>query len=478
MLIESFASHHPLAPLHDPGTIRARCAAIVRSVQAGVSPSFTLDRSRLPAVAERVAALTLRRFPDLVIPYHSRWRHFEAGGVNRKAELDTALAGLSVADRARAHFDLTVVSVLLDAGAGADWRYTERASHGAAGGAADPAPAPATLRPLDDPDALLAALDRSASVAAPAPEPAATAAEPAPTRAEGRVYTRSEGLGVASFRAFMAGSFSTHAGQPCRADAAALRHVDVAALRAIFQSSPSNPMVGLEGRAALLARLGQALQAEATRDGLQARPGLIYDRLTACGTRTVVAATDVLGELLRCLSPIWPSGSKVQSLPAGDVWPHRWAGAAVGNATTPSDRTTDGWVPFHKLSQWMCYSLLEPLQWAGVTVTGLDALTGLPEYRNGGLLLDAGVIVPRNPRQLARRWTPGDEFIIEWRALTVTLLDELAVLVRDRLGRSAEQLPLACILEGGTWAAGREIAAELRPGGAPPLQIDSDGTVF
>ena len=467
VLNESAVSQHPLAPLHDPGTIRARCAAIVRSVEAGVSPSFTIDRSRLPAVAERVAALTLRRFPDLVIPFHSRWRHFEAGGMNRKAELDAALAGLSVADRARAHFDLTVVSVLLDAGAGADWRYTESAATAA----------PATPRPLDDPDALLAALERSASATTPAPAPVA-AAEPAPARADGRVYTRSEGLGVASFRAFMAGSFSTHAGQPCRADAAALRHVDVAALRAIFQSSPSNAMVGLEGRAALLARLGQALQAEAARDGLQARPGLIYDRLTAGGTRTVVAASEVLGEVLRCLSPIWPSGSKVQGLPAGDVWSHRWAGAAVGKTTTPGDRTTDGWVPFHKLSQWMTYSLLEPLQWAGVTVTGLDALTGLPEYRNGGLLLDAGVIVPRNPRMLARRWKPGDEFIIEWRALTVTLLDELAVLVRERLGRSAEQLPLACILEGGTWAAGREIAAELRPGGAPPLQIDSDGTVF
>ena len=83
---ESAASLHPLAHLHDPGTIRARCAAILRSVEAGVSPSFTLDRSRLPAVAERVAALTLRRFPDLVIPFHSRWRHFEVGGVNRKAE--------------------------------------------------------------------------------------------------------------------------------------------------------------------------------------------------------------------------------------------------------------------------------------------------------------------------------------------------------------------------------------------------------
>jgi hypothetical protein len=135
-------------------------------------------------------------------------------------------------------------------------------------------------------------------------------------------------------------------------------------------------------------------------------------------------------------------------------------------------------VPFHKLSQWLVYSLLEPFEWAGVKVTGLDALTGLPEYRNGGLLLDGGVIVPRHASDLARTWKPASEFVIEWRALTVTLLDELAALVRAELGATAEQLPLACILEGGTWAAGRQIARELREGGAPPVQIDSDGTVF
>jgi len=166
----------------------------------------------------------------------------------------------------------------------------------------------------------------------------------------------------------------------------------------------------------------------------------------------------------------------VQGLPAGDVWPHRWAGNETGSGEP--NPTTAGWVPFHKLSQWLTYSLLEPLQWAGVQVTGLDALTGLPEYRNGGLLLDGGVIVPRNPRDLETTWKVGDEFIVEWRALTVMLLDELAVLVRQRLGRTAEQLPLACILEGGTWAAGREIAQELRADGSPPLKIDSDGTIF
>jgi hypothetical protein len=132
----------------------------------------------------------------------------------------------------------------------------------------------------------------------------------------------------------------------------------------------------------------------------------------------------------------------------------------------------------HKLSQWLSYSLLEPLQWAGIAVTDVAALTGLPEYRNGGLLLDAGVLKPRQPSVLARTFKPSDDFIIEWRALTVALLDEVAVLVRQQLGKTADELPLACVLEGGTWAAGRALARERRPDGSPPLKIDSDGTVF
>jgi hypothetical protein len=59
----------------------------------------------------------------------------------------------------------------------------------------------------------------------------------------------------------------------------------------------------------------------------------------------------------------------------------------------------------------------------------------------------------------------------------VALLDELAGAVRRELSRSEEQLPLACVLEGGTWAAGRELAQRTR-GGLPPLQVHSDGTVF
>jgi hypothetical protein len=295
-----------------------------------------------------------------------------------------------------------------------------------------------------------------------------------PVTGEKRIFSRSEGLGVASFRGFVGGVFSASADDPLRADAVALKRLDAAALRALFQSSPSNPLVGLEGRAALLSRLGEVLQEEAARDGGEARPGRLFDALTHGGSRIEVAAADVLRELLVRYAPIWRSGSTMQGLPAGDVWPHAWAGAACGAG---ADATTSGWVPFHKLSQWLTYSLLEPFEWAGVRVTGLDELTGLPEYRNGGLLLDTGVIVPRDARDLAKTWKPQDDFIVEWRALTVTLLDELALLVREQLGVSADEMPLARILQGGTWAAGRQIAKELRDG-APPLKIESDGTVF
>ena len=417
-------ARHPLGALRDPGTVRARCAAVLRSVEANVSEHFLLNRNRMPEVAERVAVLTRQRFPDLKIPCHSRWRHVEAGGLDRRPVLEERLATRTPLDAARARFDLTVVSVLLDAGAGPTWRYKEPGTE--------------------------------------------------------QVLQRSEGLGVATWHAFLNGTFSATPDDPQRVDAAALARIDANALRAIFQSSPANPVVGLEGRAGLLVRLAAALQEEAARGGGDARPGLLFDRLTQrpneAGSRSEISAREVMGEVLRMLGPIWTTGSRVQGLPAGDVWPQRWAGDATGDGG--HDPTTGGWVPFHKLGQWLSYSLLEPLQWAGITVTGLDALTGLPEYRNGGLLLDGGVIVPRDPRALGKQWKLQDDFIIEWRALTVALLDELAVLVRQRLGKSAEELPLACVLEGGTWAAGRQIAQEMRADGAPPLKIESDGTIF
>ena len=122
--------------------------------------------------------------------------------------------------------------------------------------------------------------------------------------------------------------------------------------------------------------------------------------------------------------------------------------------------------------------MVEVLEQASIAVSGLDDLTGLAEYRNGGLFVDLGVLRLRDP-SLAKTPLPVDHAaIVEWRALTVALLDRMAPLLRARLGRTATELPLARLLQGGTWDAGRRIARKRRADGSPPLVAVSDGTVF
>ena len=190
------------------------------------------------------------------------------------------------------------------------------------------------------------------------------------------------------------------------------------------------------------------------------RPGGLYDVLKHLAVGGALAAPIILDLLLEALGPIWENRLTLDSVPLGDCWRHPQL----------------GYVPLHKLSQWLAYSLIEPLEAAGVRVVDIDGLTGLAEYRNGGLFVDTGVLVLRDAR--VRAFQVDDPAIVAWRSLTVALLDRIAPMVRERLGVSAEQFPLARVLEGGTWAAGREIARQKRADGGPPLLIHSDGTVF
>ena len=198
-------------------------------------------------------------------------------------------------------------------------------------------------------------------------------------------------------------------------------------------------------------------------------PGGLYDALVARTVNGQLEAAIILKVLLDGLAPIWPGRLTLNDIPLGDTWRH---------AKLVRDGPTDGLVPFHKLSQWMAYSLIEPLAAGGVAVGDIDGLTGLAEYRNGGLFIDLGVLVPRDPTLADESLDVGSEPVVEWRALTVALLDRLAAIIRKRLGADATTMPLAKILEGGTWAAGRRIAKTKRPDGGPPLAIVSDGTVF
>jgi hypothetical protein len=233
---------------------------------------------------------------------------------------------------------------------------------------------------------------------------------------------------------------------------------------------PDNPLVGLDGRVALLGRLAAVLMAKPDLFGKTApRLGNLFDALRSQAVDDTLPAPRILDAVLHGLGPIWPGRLVVDGINLGDVWRH---------PAIETDDATDGLVPFHKLSQWLAYSLVEPLEEAGLHISELDALTGLPEYRNGGLFLDLGLLRPRDPSIVEDAHAVGSELIVEWRALTVALLDRLAERMRRRLGLDASALPLAKVLEGGTWSAGRRIARQKRPDGGPPLRVISDGTVF
>jgi hypothetical protein len=389
-----------------PQAVRERAEELYRRGLGGGLRHFTIDESRLASVVERVAEVTREAYPDVGrIPYHARYRHFGVGGVDRLARFDDLLEGRSDEDRLCARVELVVTSVLLDAGAGPGWRYRD---------------------------------------------------------VSGATHARSEGLAVASYELFENGGLSDDRTDCLRADADALVRFTSRDLERAFQVSPTNPLVGAEGRASVLQKLGSVVLAKPTYFGRSPRLGHLGTYLVSKAEGGVLPARVVLDGVLDALGDIWPGREICAGKNLGDVWRHPDVGR----------------VPFHKLSQWLSYSLVEPLEQAGVRVVALDELTGLAEYRNGGLFIDGGVLVPRQASVLADAHLVSSSEVVEWRALTVALLDRTAAEMRRRLGLSPEALPLAKVLEGGTWRTGRRLAGERRGDGGPPLRVVSDGTVF
>jgi hypothetical protein len=349
---------------------------------------WTVDPDRLAPTADFVAGVVRERYPRLDVPVHSRWRHFVLGGRDLWGEI-VAKANWESADAAaRSAFDLVITSVLLDAGAGTGWHYHDRAT--------------------------------------------------------GLVAGRSEGLALASLRWYANGGLANEPSGLFRVDAAALRRVDSEAIQNAFQARAGNPLLGLEGRASLLNRLGTVMESRPDLFAIcdSPRPGGLFDALRARASNGRLPAATILETLLEALGPIWQGRPSLGGVPLGDCWPH---------PALVADSPEDGYAPLHKLSQWLTYSLLEPLQNAGISVSSVHELTGLAVM---------------------------DPFVVGWRALTVALLDRLSPLVGARLGLTPESFPLACVLEGGTWAAGRLIARKTRTDGGPPFHVLSDGTVF
>lgn len=321
-------------------SIRERCQALYEAIKSSPDSQdccFEVREDRLEGVVEFVASLILRDYRDPAqdVPPHGRWRHFLPAGSVESGVIE-ALKAKNCDEKTItvALLDLFTVSVLLDAGAGAKWSYCSARS--------------------------------------------------------GIKIGRSEGLAVASLDMFLAGLFSSsQEGDELRVDAEALLQLTLEDLaRGLQVDEETNPLLGLPGRLELLHSLGRVLKNKPeyfAHDGSH-RPGnLLYFLLSqsSSSNNQSVPIETLWRVTIDGFGGVWPaSRTKLEGVSLGDVWPSRLLGGQL--------------VPFHKLSQWLTYSLIEPLERvAGLKIEGAERMTGLAEYRNGGLFIDFGVITLR-----------------------------------------------------------------------------------
>lgn len=268
------------------------------------------------------------------------------------------------------------------------------------------------------------------------------------------------------------GLFSGSPENKYQVDHQGLSKLTVEQLAAGLQSKPGNELAGLEGRTDLLLKLGNALKNKAEFFGETGRPGNMVDHLlshpsTQASSILIVPLPVLWNVLMSGLAPIWPqSRTSIDGISLGDAWPC--------NSMPKGASPWESIVPFHKLTQWLTYSLMQPMQsLLNMHFAGTELLTGLPEYRNGGVFVDIGVLNLKKDDmdrglenysdycrrtgvkgvEVAPMFEPSDDVIVEWRAATVGLLDHLCVEVNKYLKKelAGSEMTLAQLLEAGSW---------------------------
>ncbi|KAK6084643.1 urg3 [Seiridium cupressi] len=416
--------------------VRERSQLVLQAAKEGKLNSFDYDEPRMTDVANFVIDIIKRDFGPsryAEIPPHGRWQHFNVGGVDRVGSLlqQWASEGHDKLEQTRRLIELFFVSVLVDAGVGDKWKFKE---------------------PGTD-----------------------------------RVYSRSEGTAVASLYMFKAGTYNSK--QLHSVDAVSLKGLTEEVFSKHFQITPENPMVGVASRVNLLNAVGQSLLDYSTQVFKDSRIGSLVDYLIENAREPNTLDYEDLWTILQgVLIPSWPKDrTHIAGTPIGDAWPLKVL--ADKAKKEGNNKETAGIIPFHKLTQWLGYSLTVPFaRVLSFKVINDNLGTGLPEYRNGGLFYDLGALKLKPDTLKAGQQASGQDLplykatgdtIVEWRAMTVALLDELHKLVSAHFAKEEVKLSLAQVLEAGSWLGGRELAAKLRPETkSSPILFEGDGTLF
>ncbi|PHZ16965.1 uncharacterized protein RHIMIDRAFT_287970 [Rhizopus microsporus ATCC 52813] len=431
--------------------VRERCYKVQEAASRNRLQHFDIDQSKLDEMVQYVISVIKRDYDSPSdIPVYGRWRHFDVGGKPRLNQLiqQWATLGLDNMEQTRKLIDILVIACLMDVKPCQTWTYIEQST--------------------------------------------------------GRVFKRKDGIAIAILDMFLKGTFSSDPSQPHRVDSEALSQLTLDTLHNGLQFNETNSFVGIEERYDLLVNLGHALKNRTDYFGKEAvrRPGnmidYLFDHPTTIKTKKgPLISIETIWPVVQEMGELWASEENIGGTKGyGDVWPC----AALLNPNQSNPTGTDHYVPFHKLSQWIVYSVIEPMEkLLGATIEGTDLLTPLPDYCNGGLLIDTGFItlkpkdyergiqnylanslLPYQPKiEVAPMFDMSDPVVIEWRALTVAYLDLVAERVRQTFRLSKKLLSLSQLIQGGTWSAGRELAEISRPNThEPPIVVKLDKRVI
>lgn len=260
-----------------------------------------------------------------------------------------------------------------------------------------------------------------------------------------------DALALAAFHMFASGSFSGEMTDPYRVDAETLVRLDLNELTSGLQWDRDADHELLGAMQAHLKRFGEAmaLRPDLFSEGNVTRPGVLALRL-AGEAGAGIDASKLLDNLLETFAPVWDGGAKAGDVGLGDSFDY--TGKSAGSETTT--------VPFHLCAQEMVYSLVEPFAWAGFEVTGLQDLTPPSDLAHAALFVQTGVLAISSENDEALPEETKTDRMVELRAVSAALADKLADRLRSELDVSADQVPLTCILEGGTSRAGLRILSQ------------------
>lgn len=388
----------PSAPeLFRPQEVRRRAHEILDLLQKRASPSIEVHGGNMKTALLRVLEATKENYPDFQIPPYGLWREFEAGGIDRWAALAGARQFESAEEMLASAADLAVLGALMKTCRPANWVFEDTMTGGTAAGSGASA--------------------------------------------------------LAAFQMFASGAFSAAMADPYRVDAETLTSFDPVELASGLQWDRQADKTLLDAMLRHLKRCGEAmaLRPDLFSHGNATRPGLLAVRL-AGESDGAVDALRLLDNLLEAFAPVWDGGAVSGDVMLGDSFAHS------GLPGLPD--LEEGFIcPFHMAAQEMVYSLVEPFAWAGFEVAGLEHLTAPGDTAHAALFVGTGVLELSADGENLSQGSARDR-MVELRAASIALTDLLAGLLRQELDVSEGQLPLTCILEGGTSRAGNRIFEE------------------